>query len=290
MKRDFYKTDSEILKYNRVKGNTEKELKKKLLYLTICSNENYQRRLNEFDNGIVKLTLSGLSDDLYKFSAKKYKLSKSIISTYLNELVEDGLLEVIQKGSNDKNSASFYYVTTYKKNRTDRQTDFRTDIRTDKTSNYNGLDNTNKTDIRPEIETEKWNSKKEFNKKNNKKEIYSAPSEALWKLYPHKKNKAKAMLKIPKLISEYGYEQINKCIKRYIEYVESERKNGFSNLNFQGGDRFFGSTYLDYLDENYQEQLKDRHTQDMNKFKIDRSIKADSVEDAIKLIRGEVDE
>lgn len=98
------------------------------------------------------------------------------------------------------------------------------------------------------------------NEKN--KNIYSVSSETLWKLYPHKKNKAKAMLKIPKLISEYGYEQIEQCIKRYIVYVESERKNGFSNLNFQGGDRFFGSTYLDYLDENYQEQLKEKQTQD----------------------------
>lgn len=173
MQRDFYKTDLEVLKFNRIKGNTEKEFKKKLLYLTICSNENYQRRLKEFDSGVVKLTLRGLSDDLYKFSAKKYKLSKSIISTYLTELVDEGLLEVIQKGSNNNNSASLYRITTYKKARTDNGTETRTDNRTDKYSNFNGLDITNRTDTRTDIKTENWNSKKELIKRINKKELYS---------------------------------------------------------------------------------------------------------------------
>lgn len=173
MQRDFYKTDLEVLKCNRIKGNTEKEFKKKLLYLTICSNENYQRRLKEFDSGVVKLTLSGLSDDLYKFSAKKYKLSKSIISTYLTELVDEGLLEVIQKGSNNNNSASLYRITTYKKARTGNGTETRTDNRTDKYSNFNGLDITNRTDVRTDIKTENWNSKKELIKRINKKELYS---------------------------------------------------------------------------------------------------------------------
>ncbi len=256
MGRDFYKTDLEILKCNRVKGNTEKEFRKKLLYITICSNENYQRQSKEFDIGVVKLTLNGLSDDLYKFSAKKYKLSKSVISTYLAELVDEGLLEVIQKGSNNNNSASFYRITTYKKNRTDIETENRTQNRTDKQSNFNGLNDSIRTDTKTDIKTESRNSKKELIKRINKN-IYSASSEALWKLYPHKKNKAKAMQKIPKLISEYGYEQIEKCIKRYIDYVESERKNGFKDLKFQGGDRFFGTTYVDYLDENYEEVSQD---------------------------------
>lgn len=164
MQRDFYKTDLEVLKCNRVKGNTEKEFRKKLLYITICSNENYQRKLKEFDIGVVKLTLNGLSDDLYKFSAKKYKLSKSVISTYLAELVDEGLLEVIQKGSNNNNSASFYRITTYKKNRTDIETENRTQNRTHKQSNFNSLNDNTRTDIETDIKTENWNSKKELKK------------------------------------------------------------------------------------------------------------------------------
>ena len=269
MQRDFYKTDLEVLKYNRIKGNTEKEFKKKLLYLTICSNENYQRRLKEFDSGVVKLTLSGLSDDLYKFSAKKYKLSKSIISNYLTELVDEGLLEVIQKGSNDNNSASLYRITTYKKTRTDIETETRTDNRTDKYSDFNGSDITNRTDARTDIETENWNSKKELIKRINKKEIYSASSEALWKLYPNKKNKSRAMKDIPKLISKYGYEQMEQCVYRYMKYVEDERKNGFKDLKYQVGSTFFNGTYIDYLDENYQEQSNEQQSKTVNGKKYD---------------------
>lgn len=176
MQRDFYKTDLEVLKCNRVKGNTEKEFRKKLLYITICSNENYQRKLKEFDIGVVKLTLNGLSDDLYKFSAKKYKLSKSVISTYLAELVDEGLLEVIQKGSNNNNSASFYRITTYKKNRTDIETENRTQNRTHKQSNFNSLNDNTRTDIETDIKTENWNSKKEL-KKIIKKNIFVETSD-----------------------------------------------------------------------------------------------------------------
>lgn len=99
-------------------------------------------------------------------------------------------------------------------------------------------------------------SKKEYKKESKK--IYSASSEALWKLYPHKKNKAKAMLKIPNLISKYGYGQIEKCIKRYIDYVENERRNGFKSLKYQAGSTFFNGTYIDYLDENYHEKPKEQ--------------------------------
>lgn len=91
-------------------------------------------------------------------------------------------------------------------------------------------------------------------KKISKKEIDSASNEALWKLYPNKRNKARAMKNIPNLISKYGYEQMKNCIHRYIEYVEDERKNGFGDLKYQVGSTFFYGTYIDYLDENYQDQ------------------------------------
>lgn len=273
MQRDFYKTDSEILKYNRVKGNTEKELKKKLLYMVMCSNENYQRKFKELDDGVVEVTLSGLSDDLYKFSAKKYNLSKSMILTYLNELVEEGLIEVIEKGSYTNSSSSFYWITTYKKTpnfiRTDNRTDVKTDNRTKKTSDCNSLNDAIRTDNRTGNETENSTSKKELIKRINKKEINSASSEALWKLYPNKKNKSRAMKDIPKLIKKYGYEQMEQCVYRYMKYVEDERKNGFKDLKYQVGSTFFNGTYVDYLNENYQEQPNEQQSKTVNGKKYD---------------------
>lgn len=225
MGRDFYKTDLEILKCNRVKGNTEKEFRKKLLYITICSNENYQRQSKEFDVGVVKLTLNGLSDDLYKFSAKKYRLSKSVISNYLTELVDEGLLEVIQKGSNNNNSASFYRITTYKKNRTDIETENRTQNRTDKQSDFNGLEDNTRTDTKTDTETESWNSKKELIKRINKN-IYTEIfdywiSKGVYKHREFTKNMENA---IERTLKDYTLEQIKEAIDNYSEMYKSDYK------------------------------------------------------------------
>lgn len=87
-------------------------------------------------------------------------------------------------------------------------------------------------------------------KRNSNQDI-----EEIWSLYPLKKGKASAIKKIPKLLKEYGKEQIVRCIDRYIKYVDSQRKNGFSTLKYKDGSTFFNSGYMDYLDCNYQEDI-----------------------------------
>jgi len=89
------------------------------------------------------------------------------------------------------------------------------------------------------------------NVKNEKKNIHSASSESLWKLYPNKKGKVRAMKKIPKLLEEFGFKKLEDCINRYVSEVEAERSNGFKSKSYQNGDTFFNGTYVDYLDENY---------------------------------------
>lgn len=77
--------------------------------------------------------------------------------------------------------------------------------------------------------------------------------ERLWNLYPNKKGKAIAIKKIPKLIKEYSYDQIERCINRYIKEI------GEKNVDKQyikHGSTFFNSGYVDYLDENYVEEDK----------------------------------
>lgn len=96
-------------------------------------------------------------------------------------------------------------------------------------------------------------TKEERKKENKEKNDYTMQVNALWKLYPEKKGKADAVKKIPKLIKEYSYEQIERCIVRYLEDVDKRRKTDFSNLKFKNGSTFFNSGYMDYLDENYEE-------------------------------------
>ena len=87
-----------------------------------------------------------------------------------------------------------------------------------------------------------------------KDNIYIVQSEDLWHEYPNKSGKANAIKKIPKLIKEYGYEQMLRTIERYIQDVEYKRNNGFKTLQYKNGSTFFNTGYVDYLDENYTEQ------------------------------------
>jgi hypothetical protein len=93
---------------------------------------------------------------------------------------------------------------------------------------------------------------KESKENKSKENIYIVQSEQLWNLYPSKTGKANAIKKIPKLIKQYSYEQIERCIERYKQYVINRRNTDFPTLKYQNGSTFFNSGYVDYLDENYK--------------------------------------
>lgn len=78
--------------------------------------------------------------------------------------------------------------------------------------------------------------------------------ENLWKIYPEKKGKSSVTDKKKKELFKHGYDVMAKCIKRYEEYVQHKRKNGFPDLQYKNGSTFFNGGYVDYLDENYQEK------------------------------------
>lgn len=78
--------------------------------------------------------------------------------------------------------------------------------------------------------------------------IYIEQMNLLWSLYPNKKGKAIAFKKLPKLLKKYGYEQLEKCVQRYVGEVQGKEKQYIAH-----GSTFFNSGYVDYLDENYQE-------------------------------------
>ena len=86
---------------------------------------------------------------------------------------------------------------------------------------------------------------------NNKKDI-DAFFESVWTLYPERKGKAKVKESAKKNLYSHGYDVIAECIKRYKDYVDYKRADGFKDLKFQNGSTFFNSGYIDYLDENYE--------------------------------------
>lgn len=121
---------------------------------------------------------------------------------------------------------------------------------------YQEYENQEKTIKEPQENQEKTieKPKKDTNNNdkndNNEKEIYIVQAEELWNMYPNKKGKAQAIKKIPKIIQKEGYEQLQRCIERYMSTKESWKQ-------WQNGSTFFNSGYVDYLDNNFTETKKE---------------------------------
>jgi len=94
------------------------------------------------------------------------------------------------------------------------------------------------------------NTKDPNTKDPNTKDII----EQLWKMYPLKKGKKIATQKIKVLLKTYDFEQLQRCIERYKNYVTYRQKTDFKDLKFQNGSTFFNSGYVDYLDKNWKEE------------------------------------
>lgn len=99
---------------------------------------------------------------------------------------------------------------------------------------------------------------KNTTKNTNIENIYSSNDyEEIWKAYPNKKGKDKSITYIKKILKSISKEDLLRCIDRYKEDVENQRANGFKTLAYKNGSTFFNCGYIDYLDENYQEDNKD---------------------------------
>lgn len=88
-------------------------------------------------------------------------------------------------------------------------------------------------------------------KNKNDDKCYEELFEKVWKLYPNKKGKGQVSKSKKKELNTIGYEQLERCIKRYVAELKKDdwRKP-------QNGSTFFNSGYIDYLDENYTGMTK----------------------------------
>lgn len=73
--------------------------------------------------------------------------------------------------------------------------------------------------------------------------------EGVWALYPLKRGKAKVSQRQILKLMTIGYQNLFQCIERY-----KNSKPGYQH--WQNGSTFFNSGYVDYLDENYQQEIK----------------------------------
>ncbi|MDD7183293.1 hypothetical protein [Peptostreptococcus porci] len=123
----FYKASNRTrkLKYNKKERN---------IRLVLEALESLERSGNIKENirGIVKTSAREIADIIYSREAGEISMHYTTVSRCLNELCEDGDIEILQK-SNNKSDCSIYKLLSFCNT-------------TDKTSNINGCDGFNATD------------------------------------------------------------------------------------------------------------------------------------------------
>ena len=204
----------------------------------LLGNELFEVKRGEFHTSELKL-------------AERWNVSKKSVRSFLELLERDHMVELnkSKKGTTIKvSNYNDYQANLSMEGTTEvpcRNHEGTTEV---PQRNHEGYTNKNEKNNKNDKECIK-NEKESKNEKNeeNKKHIEQQVA-YVWNRYPLKKGKATAIKKIPKLIEQYSYEQLIRCIERYELGLQKEtwRKP-------QNGSTFFNSGYVDYLDENYQE-------------------------------------
>ena len=89
--------------------------------------------------------------------------------------------------------------------------------------------------------------------KKGEREKVEATFERLWSLYPEKRGKSRVSLKAKKEIHRLGFDRVKTAMDRYLAEVQRDRRNGFRSLRYAYGSTFFNSRYVDYLDDEGEE-------------------------------------
>lgn len=91
--------------------------------------------------------------------------------------------------------------------------------------------------------------KDRINKINNTAEIEDF-FESVWILYPKRAGKGSVSNKQKKVLFNIGYDEIKRCIERYLD----DQKNPDY---YKHGSTFFNTGYIDYLDKNFNKPYDD---------------------------------
>lgn len=280
--------DNKVLKFN-----INKDLDKIRFNHYIMQKENLQRTKGTLPRGQFYITINTVSKDLNIKFAKAQRLIQKFVTL--------GVITNIYKSTKGQNTPSIYQYNVsvidnrssdsndfsdmgYNCDKSDNESDsdfdngFDINFDNEKPSYINSLNNigSNESDSGFDngIDNESDNSKKEYIKKeylktkskNISSAILAEQTDNLWNLYPNKKGKATALKLIPKLIKQYGYEQILNVVKRY-----KCECSGRDNKYIKQGDTFFKVAYKDYLDKNYgaikSQQISSRNSHFYEEFK-----------------------
>ncbi len=233
--------------------------------------DGFTRIANEILENIAKVKMSPTQHSLiyviwrytYGFSRKKHRLTLSFLSKatgYDSRNIQRELKRLedrkIIKQDTVKNSRSISF------NKYHNQWDYglgigettngeidngeTTNGETAYRSNHHGrVGETNKSTIG---ETANQERKKEKLKESN---LYDDFVKELLASYPGTKTKSVRDKKLPKIIKQYGEEEVTRCVKRYANSVKGKDKQYILNES-----TFWNGRYIDFLDENQEGSKK----------------------------------
>ena len=241
MGQSYYKYDTRALAFKYVSVENK-------FYDYLIKKENYSR-LKNFPIGQVELTVRTVAKDI--------EISEKVARRLINQFIRDGFIEIVSKSEKGSKKPSIYMLKTYEDKGTDKDTD-KEDERTQTNDSITGVKNIKGHRKGTDKDTDKGTSKIDnINRiKNNiPQNKFEQECDSIWNIYPNKKGKSKAYKKLPKLIKNHGYEQIKRCVERYSLEVQGKDKQYIKH-----GDTFFNGAYMDYLDNNYIEPVKEQKT------------------------------
>ena len=156
------------------------------------------------------------------YFAELYKVSKKSISKWINQLMQKGYIKsqiIYKEGSKSIEERRLYISTPMEEK-------FHTPMEEKVKDNNTYINNT-----------------------NNNAVISLDVIDNIWKLYPNKKDKAKAYKYIKRILTKekISAEELERAVKRYAKEKENTDKQYIKH-----GSTFFNGAYIDYLDENYQ--------------------------------------
>lgn len=208
------------LQYNTIIDNTELDLKEKGLLLVMFRYVNYEKGYADPSRTLIK-KLTGIKHN-------------NTLDKIFNSLIDKGVL-IRESG---KGGRSKYFIKVGGEITTNTKV-----VPSEKAIPVEDKDRHYLTSKVPNIPT------KNTNTILNKNNIYSDFEKEIISLYPGKKIKAARDKKLPKILKDYGKEQIKRCVERYAKECKDNKAEKQFILNES---TWWNGRYLDYLDENYK--------------------------------------
>ena len=199
------------------------------------------------DNGDIYIyfSIENICKELNVKDQKAQKLKKELMNHELIKEVRQGLnkpnkiyVQVCDSNTDESRTSENHYSGIVKITNQEQWKSL---------SNNNNINNNKNNNIYSQNESD---DKHLVSEGDSKKQL-EQDIEEIRKHYKGTKTKAVAVKKLPKLIKDYGKEQLIRAIERYNKYVDEERRKGFKTLKYKNESTFWNGGFIDYLDDEY---------------------------------------